>query len=182
MKSNQQIFHLEGKEFSTADLLNIFKPETDYQIDRLAAYLRTFIGKPLKLTVSNTLRPKSREALGMYFGAIVPATAMDTEGLAYNTESIYEDYRYYRQKGKMSQKHLEVADTMLRLEWHYEYTRRVDGKLYRLPKELGNKDNGALLSLIDKVMEWRNQNGYPYIDIEKYKKQRDSARLISDTY
>lgn len=178
MKLKEQTFQLTGKEFKTEDLLLIFKFETGYQIDRLADHLRSFIGKPLKLVIARTRRAKSTEALGMYFGAIVPATAMDTMGLSYDVEKIYEDYRFYRGQGRIGQKHLNVADTMLRIEWHYQYTQTVEGKLHRIPKDLSTQDNGALLALIDKVMEWRIQNGYPYIDIEKYKERRDRADLL----
>lgn len=178
-KSKQQTFHLTGKEFVTEDLLRIFTPETGYQIDRLADYLRKFIGKPLKLVITGARRQKTAQALGCYFGACVPATAMDALGLDYNPDSITEDYRYYKGLGKIAQKHLNAADNMLRLEWHYEYVWRIDGEAYRLPKALSTEDNGALLALIDKVMDWRNQNGYPYIDIEKYKARRDSGELLA---
>lgn len=179
MKSNQQTFHLIGNDFKSEDLLSIFKPETAYQIDRLSSYLRTFTGKPLKLVISPTRRPKTREALGMYFGALCPATAMDMLNLAYNTETIYEDFKYHRKKGKIGQKHLDVADNMLRLEWHYQYMQRIDGKVHRVPKDLAMQDNGALLQFIEKVMEWRAENGYPYIDVEKYKERRDSGELLT---
>lgn len=180
MKLNQQTFHLTGKEFKTEDLLLLFEPETTYQIDRLADFLRSFVKKPFKLVISSTRRAKTREALGMYFGAIVPATAMDSLDLPYDVERIYDDFRYYRKLGKMSQKHLDITDDMLRVEWHYSYIKRIDGKLYRIPKELSNQDNGALLMLIEKVMEWRAQNGYPYIDVEKYKERRDNPELSTD--
>lgn len=173
-------FHLRGKEVKGEDLMKLFLFETPYQVDRMSSFLNGLRGKDIKIVVSKTRRPKSREALGMYWGAIVPATAMDIANLEYDVEKIYEDYRYYRKLGKIGQKNLDVADTMLRLEWHYHYTRRVDGKLYRLPKDLSSEDNGTLLDLIDKVMEWRAQNGYAYIDIEKYKNRRDSAELSTD--
>lgn len=177
MKSKQQTFHLVGKDFDPEDLQRIFKAETPQQYDRLSLYLRTFIGKNFKLVVSPTRKAKTREALGMYFGAIVPATAMDKLELPYDVEKIYEDYRYYRKQGKIGQRQLDAVDDMIRLEWHYNYTRRLDGKVYRTPKDLANHDNQALLQLIEKVMEWRAENGYPYIDVEKYKERRDSAEM-----
>lgn len=179
-KLKEQTFHLIGKEFNTEDLLRIFKPETEYQIDRLAMYLRDFIGKPLKLVITRTRRPKSAEALGMYFGAIVPAVAMDILDLSYDVEKIYSDYRYYRDIRKITQKQLSLTDKMLRLEWHYEYTRTIEGNFQKIPKDLATQDNGALLMLIDKVMEWRAQQGYPYIDIEKYKELKNSAELRTE--
>lgn len=171
-------YHLKVKESSGKALAELFDFDSPYQVDRVSTFLRKFKGKPIKVVISPTKRPKSREALGYYFGALVPATAMDTTGLKYHSETIYEDYKFWRSKGLISAKHLEVADTMLRLEWHYEYTRRIDGKVYRLPKDLAMQDNGALLDLINKVMEWRAENGYQHIDVEMYKTKRDDPELI----
>lgn len=174
-------FHLKAKEeLRPESLLEVFTFDTPYQVDRLSLFLREFRGKNIKLEITPQKRPKTREALGFYFGALVTATALDTAGLSYDPEKIYEDYRYYRQHKKIGQRELDIADEMLRLEWHYNYTRRIDGKAHRIPKALADQDNAALLTLIDKAMEWRSENGYPYIDIEKYKEYRDSAKMLTD--
>lgn len=177
-KSTQQTFHLIGKKFKTEDLLLIVDTETPYQIDRLSQYLKTFEGKPFKLVITPTKRPKSKEALGMYFGCLVPATALDMLDLPYDVEKVYDDFNFYKGVNKIHNRHLLEADEMLRLEWHYTYSRRLNGTLTRIPKDLSTESNGALLMLIEKIMEWRSQNGYPLIDVEKYKERRDRADLI----
>lgn len=176
MKSNQQTFHLTGKEFNPHDLKAVFEANS-YQIDRIALCLKSFVKKPYKLVIAPTNRPKTREALGMYWGALVPACAMDSVNLPYGT-NIYDDYKHHRQQGKISAKHLDLADTMLRLEWHYAYARDIRGKMTKVPKDLSNHDNGALLQFIEKIMEWRIENGYPFIDVEKYKEWRDTHEIF----
>lgn len=174
-------FHLKAKdEINPEALMEIFTFDTPYQVDRMSRFIRESKGKNIKVEITPVSRPKSRESLGFYFGALVTATAMDTLSLSYDSEKIYQDYTYYRQNKKIGQRDLDIADEMLRLEWHYNYTRRIDGKSHRIPKALADQDNAAMLALIEKVMEWRTENGYPYIDIEKYKLERDRPKLHTD--
>lgn len=177
-KNNQQTFYLIGKEFETEKLLEVFKFETPYQIDRLKDYLSGLKDKRFKLVITPQSRPKTREALGLYFGALVRATAMDMLHLTYDPEKIPDDWQYYKKLGKVKQKHFDAADDTLRLEFHYNYTRMLDGKVVRVPKTLSDHDNAVLLQFIDRIMDYRIQNGFPYIDIEKYKQWRDSAITI----
>lgn len=47
----------------------------------------------------------------------------------------------------------------------------------RRPDSLNDKDNEELLKLIDKVSDWRKENGYQFINPDEYKEDRDSAKL-----
>lgn len=176
MATKKQTFIVKAKAVSASLLKELFVFETPYQIDRMSAQLKELSGKYVKILIGKTSRPKTEEALGMYFGAIVPATAMDMLNLSYDPANLYEDYRLYKQRGLIGQKQLDGADDMLRIAFHYRITRTIKGGLYRIPKELKTQDNGPLLELIDKCMQWRSENQYPFIDIEIYKQGLNSAK------
>ena len=175
--AKKQTFFLTAKAVRGSEIRELFGFASPYQIDRMAEHLKGLNGKRIRVEIAASSRPKTEEALGMYFGAIVPATAMDRLGLSYKSETIYQDYVYWKNEKKISQIHLDAVDDSFRVEYHFRYTRTLKGKPYRIPKELSTQDNAALLELIDKCMAWRAENGYPDIDIESYKTKRESAEL-----
>jgi len=180
------VYHLKGKihkERIAPLLAQLFDFSLNgYQCERLANHLRKIGGGYMKLSIKEMARPKSREALGFLWGAIYRATAMELKNLSYDPDQISDDWRRYRKEGKITLDDADVADTMLRLEFFYKYAMMIGGKKVRIPKDLHDKDNPELLQYIDRIMQWRIENGLPYIDPEKYKKNRDSARLIKKGY
>ncbi len=148
-------FFLTAKNVEGRDIKELFGFSSPYQIDRMAHHLKGLNGKRIRVVISASSRPKTEEALGMYFGAIVPATAMDMKNLTYKSETIYEDYRYWKDQNKIGQQQLDGVDDMYRVAFHFRYTRTLEGNPYRIPKELSTQDNAALLELIDKCMAWR---------------------------
>jgi hypothetical protein len=179
MKS--QVFHLIGKKFEhpIGQLLQtVFKFETDFQIDRLSATLRSLADKKFTITIKPESRAKSVQALGYYFGCIRVATAFEQLHLPYDPEQIRYELQKYKKEGKIQEKHLDAADDLLRLEFHYRYTRRFDGTVSRVPKKLADKDNGELLAFIEKINAYRSENGLPYLDPEVYKLKRDMGELL----
>lgn len=112
---------------------------------------------------------KTRTALGFYFGGLVRAQVMDDKGLHYNPDDLRNDWQQYRKQGKVNLTDFDNADTALRIEFHYDWIKDLKGQKVKVAKELKDKDNGDLLKFIDKVMAWRAEQGYPYLDIEIYK-------------
>ncbi len=182
MRTREETYHLLGKihkERITPLLCQIFDFEHTYQAERLATKIRYLGGKKFKLKIKEETKKKSREALGFYFGAICRATAMDSLELKYDPEQIPGDWREYRKNGKITPQNADDADLMLRLEFFYEWKKNLAGEDVKVPKSLSDKDNPELLILIDKVMEYRIENGYPYLDVEKYNKRLNRSDNIT---
>lgn len=154
---------------------HLYEFDTVYQRERMVQHFFDLRDTDCKTVIGKTSRPKSQEALGMYFGAVVPATAMDSKELTYDVNQIYDDWMEYKRQGKVTDTLFEATDQMLRLEFHYGWTGTLEGGRQKYAKTLEDRDNEELLVLIEKVMEWRNEQGYPFIDVERYKKERDDA-------
>ena len=166
-----------GDERFAPHLDKMFDFELPHQCERLANSFHKLRGKAFKLHIKESIRPKSLEALGFLYGGIYRAMVMESKGLMFDPEKIPENWTEYRRKGFVKSSDVDEIDTMLRLEFHYEHVKTLKGELTRVPKDLSSRGNKELLEYIDKIMEWRGENGYKYLDIEKYKQNRDAGRL-----
>jgi hypothetical protein len=176
-----ETFLLKGKEHKeriTPILCQLFDFELGHQAERLSNKIRGLSNKKFRLTIKEEKRKKTREALGFYFGGIVRACVMDSKGLRYDPEQIPWDWTEYKKKKLVSLNDIDNMDTQLRIEFFYEWKKTLRGETIKLPKQLSDKDNPELIKLIDNVMEWRIENGYPYLDVEKYKENRDGAVMV----
>lgn len=180
MKSHEEIYHLKGKnhqERITPLVVKLFDFPLPHQAERLATHIRKLAGKDFKIIIKETRRPKTKTALGFYFGGIVRAMAMELKNLPYDPDQIVDDWREHRRAGRVDLDDVDIVDTMLRLEFHYKWIKTMDGQKVKIPKDLADKDNGILLQYISRIMDWRAENGLPYINPEEYKANRDSARM-----
>lgn len=178
----KHVYHLKLQTFTervSPLLVQLFDflDGSGYQCERLAEFLRKLSGRYIKLTIEEKVRPKSREALGFYFGCIIRATALEVKMLKYDPDNLARDYRDYRKKGFVCLKDLDNADKMLRMEFYNEEILTFGGIYKRIPKALADKDNPELRELINKIQLWRDEQGLPILDPERYKTERDSARM-----
>lgn len=162
----------------------LYEFNSPYQLQRMARQFFDLAGKNTRTVISKSTKDKSQNALGMYYGAIVPACIMDYRELKYIPEQIYDDFKRYCQFGVIKDKDeaIDAMDNSLRKEFFYGLT--VDlptGDIQRYPKSLKEADSEALEQLIERVMDWRNEQGYPFIDVEAYKELKDSAQLVDET-
>lgn len=177
-----ETYHLIGKhhkERISPLIAQIFDFELSHQCERLATTIRNLAGQRFAIYLKKSKRPKTKTALGFYFGGLVRAQVMDDKDLHYNPENIPDDWINYRKQGKVNLTDFDNADIALRLEFLYDWKKTLSGDSVRVAKELKDKDNGELLKFIDKIMLWREENGYPYLDIVKYKKKYKLDKLTS---
>lgn len=183
MRNRNATFHLIGRTHTepiASLLVQLFGFEGDYQIGRLAEYIKSLAGQKFTASFKAEKQKKTRTSLGFYFGAIVPATALELKELYYEPTYIRENWREYVKQKKVTPALLETADTMLRLEFFYEYARTIKGDMVRIPKELKDKDNPELLEFIDKIMNWRMENQLQFLDIDAYKASQNMPRLLNE--
>lgn len=175
-------YHMIGKhheERITPLLMQLFDFEMGHQAERLATRIRNLAGKKFHIKLMEDEPEKSLEALGMYFGGLVRAQVMDDKDLFYNAEDLSGDWREYRRLGKVTLTDFDDADVALRLEFFYEWKKTLGGHQIRVPKRLEDKSNPELRKFIDDVMKWREGQGYPYLDCEKYKVKRKQTKLTA---
>lgn len=177
-----ETFHIIGKKHEqriSPALAELFGFELPHQCERLATVIRNLAGEKFSIVLKREKRKKTRNALGFYFGGLVRAQVMDDKSLHYDPDQIPSDWKEYRRQGKVSLTDFDRADTALRLEFFYEWTKGIKGDDYKIPKELKDKDNGDLLRFIDAIMLWRSEQGYPHLDFESYKKKHHMTKLTS---
>lgn len=177
-----EVYHLIGKRHAqriTPLVAALFDFELTHQAERLATRLRQLEGEHFSVRLSPEKRKKTRTALGFYFGGLVRAQVMDDKELHYDPDDIPSDWLNYRKLGKVNLDDFDNADVALRLEFFYEWKTTLKGDKIRIPKELKDKDNAELRKFIDDVMHWRDSQGYPFLDIESYKKKHKLTKLTS---
>lgn len=180
--SKVETYNLIGKEHKeriTPALVQLFNFELPHQAERLATRIRSLTGKKFSIKLVAEKRKKTRTALGFYFGGLVRAQVMDDKKLFYNPDNIPDDWINYRKNGIVTLENFDNADTALRLEFFYDWKTTLRGDKIRTPRELSDKDNGELLKFIDHIMLWREEQGYPFLDIERYKKKRNMTKLTA---
>ena len=133
-----------------------------------------------KLTIEKKSKPKSEQALGMYFANILPSIIAHDKGLVH--------------KGQILNNPLAVKDliSQRRISWQEVQSKHRDimvtfrpdmatniltGETYRIGQELKDKNNTELVALITEILEALEPQGYEFGDAEEYKALRDGVYL-----
>lgn len=177
-----ETYHIVGKNHEqriTPLLCELFGFELGYQAERMATRIRNLAGKKFSLNLTQEEKKKSRNALGFYFGGLIRAQVMDDKDLRYDPNAIPDDWKEYRRRGLVSLTDCDNTDLAFRLEFHYEWIKDLQGRPVKVAKGLAEEDNEALKKLIDNVQLWRDEQEYPKLNIDEYKKKRKMDKLTS---
>lgn len=159
-----------------------FNFDSPYSRLNFLSFAKKFAGQPIKLTLEEKVKPKSQQALGYYWGGIIPAIIAHDKGLLHrgalkNNPFILEDLIKSKKikRDEIEEKHRDIM-----------FTFRPDlvidlktGIKHRAGQELKKNNNTYLIELITEIIEAFEPQGYEFSDVERYKLARDKNIIIN---
>ena len=144
-----------------------------YNFCLLIDFLKKHFGKQLRLTLEVVSGSKTEEALGYWWGVLLPAIIATNKKLHYEDETIGELLK----KKEITPDEIEDMHCTLLTEFAPQFVTRLDGTKEKQRGEMKNMNNEQLLILISKVVDWFEENyAKTAPNPEEYKAVRDGAR------
>lgn len=153
---------------------------SDVPVNRLRFldFLKENEGKTLQVEVEPVRGAKSAQALGYYWGALLPAIVARNKGIHYADETIGDLLKEKR----ITTDEIDQMHCALMTEFRPQVVTRLDGTQEKQRGEMKKMGNRQLLPLITEVIQWFEQNyGCDAPNPGIYKAVRDGARALTET-
>ena len=148
-----------------------------YNFALLIDFLKKHFGRALRLTLELVSGSKTEEALGYWWGVLVPAIIATNKKLHYEDETISELLK----KKEITMDEVEDMHYSLMTEFAPIFVSRLDGSKEKQRGEMKHMSNNELLMLISKVVDWFEENyAKTAPNPEEYKAVRDGVREVKE--
>lgn len=142
-----------------------------YQRMRLLSWLEKNPAGEYKLVVDTEKGNKTKNALGFYWGGILPALIAQNKQLVHqgeikNNPLLLSDLL---RNHKIKRSEVEALHRDILITFRPDIaTDLKTGKKYRIGQEMKNYDNGDLYQLTDEIIAWGEEQGYEFPSSEDY--------------
>lgn len=142
---------------------------------RFYSLLELIEGKKVRVTIEETKRPKSEEALGFYWGGLLASYVahkkdlITQEKLNLNPMLLKE----LAKEKKITNKETEDVHRMFMTEFAPVHVRKLDGSIEKQRGEMKKMNNSELIEYCTVVLDYFIDNGIPVPNNEEYKYFRD---------
>ena len=144
---------------------------------RLRNFLEKNKGEWIKMELFRKSKPKSEEALGYWWGGLLPSFVCHNKGIRWKDEPFFVS-DLIKNKQISSEEIREAHDTLMTefrpIMIHELRTKKPSKQRGRMEE----MNNSQVIELITEVLDYFADQGYPIPDSEKYKSIRDSAQLV----
>lgn len=144
---------------------------------RLKNFLEKNKDEWIKMELFRKSKPKSEEALGYWWGGLLPSFVCHNKGIRWKDEPFFVS-DLIKDKQISAEEIREAHDTLMtefRPIMIYELRTKKPSKQRGRMEEM---NNSQVIELITEVLDYFADQGYPIPDSEKYKSIRDSAQLV----
>lgn len=123
---------------------------------------------------------KSRNALGYYWGGILPAIIAHNKNLVHKGQLEHNPFIFAEliKEKKITKNEIDNLHRDIMFTFRPDIVKDLKtGKIHKVGQQLKENDNQYLIELITEICEAYEPQGYEFGEAETYKKNRDNPRL-----
>ena len=153
---------------------------TPYNKAALMAFAQKNEGEG-KLTIE-TRKRKSKDALGFYWGGVLPAIIAHNKNLLRKDELKHNPFRLAEliKDKKITKDEIDILHRDIMITFRPELSKDLrTNEIFKTGQLLRENNNEYLIELITEIMEEFETQGYEFGDPEVYKKFRDNPKIKS---
>lgn len=142
---------------------------------RLNALSQDMEGEKVRVTIESVQRPKTEQALGFYWGALLPCYVAHRKDLISEASLLTNPFllRELMKQKKITSEEVNSVHRTFMYEFSPKYVRSLTGKVHKERGEMKKMNNTELINYCTVVLDYFIENGIPVPNTEEYKYFRD---------
>jgi len=142
---------------------------------RLNLMSQDWEGEKVRVTIETVKRPKTEQALGYYWGALLPAYVAHRKDLITKESISTNPYQLkdLLKARKMTSDEISSVHRTFMYEFAPQQVRTLNGDIHRERGEMKKMNNTQLIQYCTVVQDYFEANGIPIPNTEEYKYFRD---------